>query len=117
MMAGNSGRPMSQQIGIRGISDAISSEELIRYVNGVSDEEVARLCEDLPAEIPHTREWLCKVIYSSYFQQGMSSLSQVLNTSGLGSIVASQLEYDYEGEGVEGMLQGIRKRSKKEDRK
>lgn len=108
---GTSQRPA---LGIRNISDAVPPARLVEYINSISEDKAQELYEFLPSDIPHTRDWLCKVVYSSYFQQGMGSLSQVLNTSGLGSIVASQLDYDYEGEGVESMLNGIRHRAKKD---
>lgn len=104
----------TSSIPVTSIADAIPISTFVSLINSLSEEELQPLYEHSPEGIDHTREELVSVIQSSQFYQGMESLSSVLNQSGVGEVVASQLDYDYEGEGVEGFLNGARNKSKRE---
>lgn len=101
-------------IPILNLSDALPIQRLLEHINSLSDSELEPLFDTFPEEIPRTRADLIHVIESPQFVQGMDSFSNVLLQGGLGSIVANELGYPYTGEGVEGFLTGIRKKTDSE---
>jgi hypothetical protein len=103
-----------QTVPVTSIGNALPQSVIADYINGLSEEQLAPLYNHLPEGIEHSQQELVRVIQSSQFHQGMGLLSSVLNQGG-GQIVASQLGYPYAGEGVEGFLQGIRSRERRDD--
>lgn len=99
----------SSSVPVINITDALPTSLLLSHINSLDDEQLEPLLANLPDEIPKTRTELARVIQSSQFAQGIDSFSNVLMQGGLGPIVARELEYPYQGEGVEGFLSGARK--------
>lgn len=97
------------------ILDALPVSRLVAHINSLSEADLQPLLDALPEEIPHTKQELITVIQSPQFSQSIDSFSEVLMQSGLGSIVARELDYPYSGEGVEGFLAGIRKKAPPKD--
>lgn len=98
------------------ISDALPTSLLINHINSLPEPQLQPLLDNLPDQVPKTKEELLRIIQSSQFAQGSDTFSNVLMQGGLGPIVARELDYPYQGEGVEGFLNGVRKSApKKED--
>lgn len=102
----------SSQVPILSITDAISNTDMANYVSSLPDHALTPLYDLIPAELPKTRTELVKIIQSPQFLQSLSSFDSVLSQPGAGSVVASQLGYSYQGEGVQGFLDGVRHASK-----
>jgi 26S proteasome regulatory subunit N13 len=100
------------------ISDALPTSLLINHINSLPEPQLQPLLDNLPDQVPKTKEELLRIIQSSQFSQGSDTFSNVLMQGGLGPIVARELGYPYQGEGVEGFLNGVRKSApKKEEEK
>lgn len=98
----------SSSFPILSLSDAFSSSDFIDYVNGISSEkELEPLLSLLPENVEKSKEELIRVIRSSQFAQGVESLSHALRQGGLGHVIANELEFPYQGEGIEGYLTGL----------
>lgn len=103
-----------QGVPIMSINDVFPVSSFISHVNNLSEQELEPLYAHIPEGLPKTKEELIRIIQSSQFAQGEESLGQVLNNNGVGSIVAGQLGYTYNGEGIEGFLRGAKQQGDKE---
>ncbi|KAK9245227.1 proteasome complex subunit Rpn13 ubiquitin receptor-domain-containing protein [Lipomyces tetrasporus] len=97
---------------ILSITDAIAPSQIVSYVSSLdeSDPKLANLCNFLPAEIPHNKSELLRVLQSAQFLQGLNSLSTTLHSSegyNVGQLVSQELGMPYRGEGIEGFLRGV----------
>lgn len=98
------------------INDVFPSSALVSHINSLSEEELEPLYTHIPEGLPRTREELVRVVQSSQFAQGVDSFGTVLNNNGIGSLVATQLGYQYKGEGIEGFLRGAKDQADKESK-
>ncbi|KAK9325275.1 proteasome complex subunit Rpn13 ubiquitin receptor-domain-containing protein [Lipomyces orientalis] len=97
---------------ILSITDAIAPSQIVSYVSSLdqSDPRLAPLYNFLPAEIPHNKPELLRVLQSAQFLQGLNSLSTTLHSSegyNVGQLVSQDLGMPYRGEGIEGFLRGV----------
>ncbi|KAF5093638.1 hypothetical protein D0Z03_002338 [Geotrichum reessii] len=106
----------TNSVPIINLDDALPTSQLVNHINSLTESELQPVLDNLPDQVPKTRAELLRIIQSSQFSQGSHTFSNVLMQGGLGPIVARELDYEYQGEGVEGFLNGVRKSSpKKED--
>lgn len=95
------------------ISDIFPRKSMISYVSSLSDSDpvLLQLCQLLPEDFSRTKEHLLTVLQSPQFAQGIDGLSTVLRSGAdidIGQIVAREMGYPYRGEGVAGLLRGLR---------
>lgn len=107
----------TNSVPIINLDDALPTSQLVNHINSLTESELQPVLDNLPDQVPKTKAELLRIIQSSQFSQGSDTFSSVLMQGGLGPIVARELDYEYQGEGVEGFLNGVRKSApkKKED--
>lgn len=70
----------------------------------------------LPANTEATREEIGRVVRSGFYQQAEARLSEQLREgAGTGYLLAQAVGYDYEGEGIEQFLNGVRNAGRREE--
>ncbi len=111
--------PTERNVPIESISKVISISQFANYVFKLSDDELKPLFRFLPDGIEHSKPELIRVIQSPFFLNSLETFSSALREvgTGVGSVVAHELGYEYQGEGIEGFLEGTRKQGKKEQEK
>lgn len=63
----------------------------------------------LPEGVKPTKEEIARLVRNGFFKQANKELSSTILNNGVGQILASSLGYDYQGEGIEAFLEGLRK--------
>lgn len=71
----------------------------------------------LPEGVPPTKDEILKVLRSSFFRSGNEQLSHTINTSPVGLIMARSFGFEYNGEGLEAFLNGLRETAKRDKAK
>ncbi|ODQ64124.1 hypothetical protein NADFUDRAFT_27645 [Nadsonia fulvescens var. elongata DSM 6958] len=96
-------------IPILSITDALPISSFVAHIRSLPEQALKPYYDLMPETFEHTRENLIKVIQTPQFFSSVDTLSSVFRDSaGIGSLVASQLGYPYQGEGIEGFLNGAR---------
>lgn len=115
--------PQPQQtpkLPIQSISDVLTIENISQHLDSLSKEQ---LIENYSTHLPKSidannisKNEILDIVRSGFFQQSINKLSdQLTNSNGTGYLLSQSLKYDYQGEGVDGFLNGIRQLSKKEE--
>lgn len=71
----------------------------------------------LPEGVAPTAEEVLKVLRSSFFRSANEELSSTITRNPVGEILARSFGFDYQGEGIEAFLNGLREVAKKEREK
>lgn len=89
-----------------------------KHLDELSPEEIEQLyAEHLPSSTNPTKHDIIQLVRSGFFDQSLDRLNQGLQKStGMGYILSQSLKFDYQGEGIEGFLKGIRQLTKKEEK-
>ncbi|KAK6463217.1 proteasome complex subunit Rpn13 ubiquitin receptor-domain-containing protein [Scheffersomyces coipomensis] len=94
------------------ISDFITLDIIEKHLAGLSQDQIKELYGEY---IPSTGGDLMNVIRSAFYQQCTQRLSHsLINDDGAGWLFAQSLKYDFEGEGINYFLKGIRKLGEQE---
>lgn len=88
-----------------------------KHLDELSNEDIKQLYQEhLPSSIENpTKHDIVQLVRSGFFDQSLNRLTESLTkSSGIGYILSQSLKFDYQGEGIEGFLAGIRQLTKKE---
>lgn len=101
---------------IASISDVLTLELIEKHLDTLSPDQLSQLyASHLPESTSPTKHDILDVVRSGFFQQSSNKLSELLREgSGAGYLLAQSLKYDYQGEGIESFLNGVRELGKKE---
>lgn len=102
---------------IASISDVLTLELIEKHLDSLSPDQLSQLyATHLPESTNPTKHDILDVVRSGFFQQSTNKLSELLREgSGAGYLLAQSLKYDYQGEGIESFLNGVRELGKKEE--
>ncbi|KAJ8140308.1 hypothetical protein OY671_006500, partial [Metschnikowia pulcherrima] len=102
---------------VSSLADVLTDELLERHLSALSPEEIkARYGDLLPENVEPTSAEVLAVVRSEFFRAANAELSSNVAENNLGSFLASSFGYEYEGEGLEAFLRGLRAAAKKEKR-
>lgn len=103
---------------IASISDVLTLELIEKHLDTLSPDQLSQLyASHLPESTNPTKHDILDVVRSGFFQQSTNKLSELLREgSGAGYLLAQTLKYDYQGEGIESFLNGVRELGKKEEK-
>lgn len=103
---------------IASISDVLTVELIEKHLDTLSPDQLSQLyASHLPESTSPTKHDILDVVRSGFFQQSSNKLSELLREgSGAGYLLAQTLKYDYQGEGIESFLNGVRELGKKEEK-
>ncbi|KAM9913089.1 hypothetical protein OXX69_001938 [Metschnikowia pulcherrima] len=100
---------------VSSLADVLTDELLERHLSALSPEEIkARYGDLLPENVEPTSAEVLAVVRSEFFRAANAELSSNVAENNLGSFLASSFGYEYEGEGLEAFLRGLRAAAKKE---
>lgn len=88
-----------------------------KHLDELSNEEIKQLYQShLPESIENPTKYdIMQLVRSGFFDQSLNRLSESLTkSSGTGYLLSQTLKYDYQGEGIDGFLAGIRQLTEKE---
>lgn len=106
-----------QKFPITSLGDILSESVIEAHLNRLDESKIRQLYGALlPEGIEPTKENVMRIVRSGFFHQATSELSSLIGESGVGQILASSLGYEYEGEGIDAFLRGIRRSGKKHDK-
>lgn len=104
---------------VSSISDFLTLELIEKHLDSLSSDQLAQLYSRfLPESCSKNplKSDVLDVVRSGFFQQATSKLSELLREgNGAGYLLAQSLKYNYQGEGVEGFLNGVRELGRKEN--
>lgn len=103
---------------IASISDVLTLELIEKHLESLSSDHLSELyLKHLPESTSPTKHDIMDVVRSGFFQQSTSKLSELLREgNGAGYLLAQSLKYDYQGEGIEAFLNGVRELGLKEEK-
>ena len=107
------------QVPIRSIADVLTPSFIEKHLDSLSNDELKLLYSRYlpPSHAENTtKEGVVEVTKSAFFQQYISNLSRLLNYNTAGYMLSQNLNIDYEGEGVENFLRGIKRSSSRNSR-
>ena len=110
---------MNLQIPIGSIADVLTPSFIEKHLDSLSNDELKLLYSRYlpPSHAENTtKEGVVEVTKSAFFQQYISNLSRLLNYNTAGYMLSQNLNIDYEGEGVENFLRGIKRSSSRNSR-
>lgn len=105
------------------LQDSLPIPLLLQHIESLSEDspELTELISQLPTDLnldsKNSKETLLRVVSSPQFRSTLESFSSILMDSEklVGHLVSNELGYEYDKEGVEGFLSGIRKTQEKEE--
>lgn len=94
----------------------LTDEVLAAHIDALLPEKLRRFYGDmLPEGVAPTKDEIMKVFSSSFFRSANEELSNTINRSSVGEVLARTFGYVYTGEGIEAFLNGLRQVKKEED--
>lgn len=98
------------QAPITALDDILTTDLIEKHLSLLLSLELAEKYGDLlPEGVEPTKEEIARVVRNGFFQQANKELSSTILNNGVGQILASSLGYEYQGEGIEAFLEGLRK--------
>lgn len=105
-----------QKFPITSLGDILSESVIEAHLSRVDEAQIRQLYGALlPEGMEATKDNVMRIVRSGFFHQATSELSSLIGEAGVGQILAASLGYDYEGEGIDAFLRGIRRSAKKDD--
>lgn len=98
------------QFPIAALLDVLTEDVIRAHLAALLPERVRELYGPLlpPLDAP-TAENILRVVRSGFFHQANKELSNTVAENGVGQILATSFGYEYEGEGLEAFLRGLRR--------
>lgn len=95
---------------ITAIDDVLTLDVIEKHLSLLLEKELEEKYGDLlPEGVKPTKEEIALVVRNGFFQQANKELSSTILNNGVGQILASSLGYEYQGEGIDAFLEGLRK--------
>lgn len=102
----------AQAFPIMSLDDVLTEEVVLRHLEKLLESEITRMYGHLlPQAVPPTKSDILRVIRSGFFHLANKELSQTMGEN-VGHILASSFGYQYNGEGIEAFLRGLRQLKK-----
>lgn len=94
---------------ITSLSDVLTLDVISKHLASLPDEQVQeQYAHLLPDGVNATREEILSVIRTGFFELASRELSSSIGNNTVGQILAQNLGYEYQGEGLDAFLRGIR---------
>lgn len=98
----------AQAFPIVSLDDVLTEEVVLRHLDRLLESQMEQLYGDLlPQSVAPTKSEILRVIRSGFFHLASKELSQTMEEN-VGHILASSFGYEYNGEGIEAFLRGLR---------
>lgn len=97
------------------LEDVLTEEVILLHLDLLLEDELKeKYGAILPENVQPTKSEILRVIRSGFFHLANKELSQTMAENGVGQILALSFGYEYQGEGIEAFLRGIRSLKKKD---